>query len=333
MDAAKLQSIQISDTQRRRSQGAFWWIMLIVISATGTALYFAKPWAADARDTDKTAAEPSAAAAATSTSTTSEKTAPAPPKPKPADTKPGDVLLTVSGYIVNRERIEVSPRVMNQVRWIGVKKGDTVKKDQVVVQLDDSEQKARLAEIDGQIAVARIAIERAKTNYDRVKKLRASQNETAEREDETRLAVSSAEAQLAQLEGLRATALVYLDWTIIKSPIDGVVLEKLADPGELVTPQSFGGGKGPSTALLALADPNDLQVEIDINENDLPKIALKQRCRISPEAYLDKVYQGYVAEIAPEANRQKGTLQIKVQIEKPDRYLTPELSAKVDFIK
>ena len=95
----------------------------------------------------------------------------------------------------------------------------------------------------------------------------------------------------------------------------------------------FGGGKGPSTALLALADPEDLQVEIDISENDLPKITLNQRCRISPEAYLDKVYQGFVAEIAPEANRQKGTLQIKVQIEKPDRFLTPELSAKVDFLK
>ena len=322
MDAAKLQSIQISDTQRRRSGGSFWWILIIVLGATGTAFYFANPWAKDSRDMEKTATPAVAAPEATA----------AAPKPKAPD-KPGDVLLTVSGYIVNRERIEIGPRVINQVRWIGVKKGDTVKKDQVVVQLDDSEQKARIAEIEGQIAVARVAVKRAKMSYDRVSKLRVAQIETAEREDETRLAVVSAEAQIQQLEGLRATAQVFLDWTIIKSPIDGVVLEKLADPGELVTPQSFGGGKGPSTALLALADPNDLQVEIDINENDLPKIALKQRCRISPEAYLDKVYQGYVAEIAPEANRQKGTLQIKVQIEKPDHFLTPELSAKVDFIK
>ena len=322
MDAAKLQSIQISDTQRRRTQGAFWWIILLVIAATGIALTIAKPWAGDSRDAEKPAAI---------TTAEPEKLAPQ-PKAKPVE-KPGDVSLTVSGYIVNRERIEISPRVMNQVIWIGVKKGDRVKKDQVVVQLDDSEQKARIAEIEGQMAVAQVAIARAKVNYDRVKKLRASQNETQEREDEARLAVESAEAQTKQLDGTRATAQVWLDWTVIKSPIDGVVLEKLADPGELVTPQSFGGGKGPSTALLALADPNDLQVEIDINENDLPKIALKQRCRISPEAYLDKVYQGYIAEIAPEANRQKGTLQIKVQIEKPDHFLTPELSAKVDFLK
>ncbi|MDW7979352.1 MAG: efflux RND transporter periplasmic adaptor subunit [Verrucomicrobiales bacterium] len=76
-----------------------------------------------------------------------------------------------------------------------------------------------------------------------------------------------------------------------------------------------------------------MQVEVDLNEADLSKVYLGQPCRISPEAYPDKVYDGYVAEIAPEANRQKGTLQVKVQIRAPDKYLTPELSARVDFLK
>ena len=76
-----------------------------------------------------------------------------------------------------------------------------------------------------------------------------------------------------------------------------------------------------------------MQVEIDLNEADLSKIHLKQRCRVSPEAYPDKKYTAYVAEIAPEANRSKGTLQVKVQVEQPDQYLTPELTAKVEFLK
>ena len=324
MDAAKLQSIHIPDGQRKRSAGFFWFIVLIVVAATGIALYFARPWADDTRES-----KPALPSAAGQNSTAVENPAP----PKRADAKPGDAVLTVSGHIINRERIEVSPRVMNQVVWIGVKKGDHVKKGQVVVQLDDSEQKARIAEIDGQVAVARVAIERAKVAYARVQKLRATQNDTLEHEDEARLAVASAEAQLRQLEGTRATAQVWLDWTVIKSPIDGVVLEKLADPGELVSPQSFGGSRGPSTALVSLGDPNDLQVEIDVSEGDLTKVSMGQRCRVSPEAYPDKIYGGVVAEIAPEANRQKGTLQIKVQIEKPDNFLTPELSAKVEFLK
>ena len=104
------------------------------------------------------------------------------------------------------------------------------------------------------------------------------------------------------------------------------------NPNELVVPQSFGGGSGPSTAFLAMADLSDLQVEIDLNEADTPKVRMKQHCRISPEAYPNKNYSGYVAEIAPEANRSKGTLQVKVQIENPDHFLTPELTAKVDFL-
>jgi hypothetical protein len=62
-----------------------------------------------------------------------------------------------------------------------------------------------------------------------------------------------------------------------------------------------------------------LQVEIDLNESDLAKVFKDQKCRVSPEAYPDKSYEGYVAEIAPEANRQKGTLQVKVQIKTPIR--------------
>jgi HlyD family secretion protein len=323
MDAAKLQTIQIPDGRRQRSPGAFRYIIIAVVVVTAIALYFARPWATDARTTNGKAVQ--------SETKSAEPRAPAPERPA----KAGDALLTVSGYIINRERIELSPRTMNEVKWIGVKKGDSVKKGDIVVRLDDSEQQARILEIEGQLAVARVAVERAKLNFQRVKKLRATQNETAEREDEARLAVASAEAQVSQLEGTRSMAQVWLEWTVIRSPIDGVVLEKLSHPGELVTPQTFGGtgAHGPSSALLSLADLDDLQVEVDISEADLPKVSMNQRCRISPEAWPEKVYTGHVAEIAPEANRQKGTLQIKVQIEKPDRFLTPELSAKVEFLK
>jgi multidrug efflux pump subunit AcrA (membrane-fusion protein) len=71
---------------------------------------------------------------------------------------------------------------------------------------------------------------------------------------------------------------------------------------------------------------------VELNESDLSKVFLEQKCRVSPEAYPDKSYNGHVAEIAPEANRQKGTLQVKVQVQDPDHFMTPELSAKVEFL-
>jgi HlyD family secretion protein len=254
------------------------------------------------------------------------------PVSSPALADQNGILLTTSGYIINRERIELSPRFVGIVRWIGAKKGDPVKKGQVVVLLDDSEQRARVTEAEGRLARAQAALQIGRTRFNRLRTLREQRVESEQQLDDAQAEVTAAEAGLREAQGLLDFARWQLAWTVIRSPIDGVVLEKLADENELVSPQSFGGDKGPSTALLAVADPRDLQVEIDLNESDLSKVWLGQPCRVTPEAYPDHVYNGYVAEIAPEANRQKGTLQIKVQVKDPDRYLVPELSAKVDFL-
>jgi HlyD family secretion protein len=218
------------------------------------------------------------------------------------------------------------------VNWIGVKKGDAVTNGQVVVRLDDAEYQARLRQAEGQMAEARANVTKAELLYERIQTLSKTSIESKQAEDDARLQLEAARATLKQFEGARDLIQTFLDWTIIRSPIDGVVLEKLVSPNELVVPQSFGGTRGPSTALIAVADLKDLQVEIDLNEADLSKVSMGQKCRVSPEAYPEKVYGGHVAEIAPEADRQKGTLQVKVQIHAPDQFLTPELSAKVEFL-
>jgi HlyD family secretion protein len=246
--------------------------------------------------------------------------------------KPGEAVLTVSGYIIPRERIEISPKFMGTVRWIGVKKGDDVKKGDVMVLLDDDEYRARVMEGEGRLALAEANLTNAEINLKRQIELSKSDVESARSLDDAQRARDAAVAELKVAQGQLALAHTYLDWCTIRAPINGTILEKLVDPNELVVPQSFGGTRGPSTALVSLADLKDLQVEIDLNEADTPKVHMQQRCRISPEAYPDKKYSGYVAEIAPEANRSKGTLQLKVQVENPDRFLTPELTARVDFL-
>jgi HlyD family secretion protein len=330
MTPDKLQSLRIASDQRNRSQKPVWTIFFLVFAAAGIALFFAWPRESDKVRTSgdkaaKAAAEKKIVPAASVTSSVADTNAPI------ASAKSGGVLLTVPGYIIARERIEISPRFMGMVKWIGVKKGDAVTNGQTVVLLDDAEFRARLAETKGRHAVAKVALEKAQISYDRVTKLTSERVESKQVEDDARLAVSSAKALLEEIEGQIFGIQNYIDWTVIKSPINGVVLEKLVDPNELVTPQSFGGTRGPSTALIAVADLKDLQVEIDLNEADVAKVTLKQKCKVSPEAYPDRIYDGYVAEKAPEANRQKGTLQVKVQIVNPDAYLTPELSAKVVF--
>jgi len=323
MDSEKLKELQIRPEDRKRPHRAVWIIFLGVALITGAGAFYSLPKKDEHRllGGERPASAPlqgSDAAAATSPST-------------PAARADGSVL-TVSGYIINRERIALSPRAIGLVKWIGVKKGDRVTKDQVVVLLDDAEQKARLIEAEGRLANTKVAVSKAELDYERIKKLIAEKVETPQTADDARLKLESARANMQEAQGSVELAKTYLDWTVIRSPIDGVVLEKLVQAGELVTPQSFGGTRGPSTAFLGVADPKDLQVEIELNESDLSKVFLNQKCRITPEAYPEKGYEGHVAEIAPEANRQKGTLQVKVQVHDPDRFMTPELSAKVDFL-
>lgn len=333
---APLSQLRIDPAAKRRSSGTVWIIFAVVAIVALAALLIWRPWVQETvrlmpgggSSTTNAAVVPSVA----SKSTGSLPTAGTPPEGAGSGVE-ADIVLTVSGYIVNRERIELSPRFMGMVTWIGVKKGDVVTNGQVVVRLDPSEYAARLQEQHARLAGVKTAVEKAALAYQRVQALAASQIESEQLADDARLDLESARAAVQEIEGQIALTQTYLDWCVIRSPIDGVVLEKLVDPNELVTPQSFGGTRGPSTALIAVADTKDLQVEIDVNEADLGKVRLNQACRISPEAYLDRHYDGYVAEVAPEASRQKGTLQIKVQILEPDHFLTPELSAKVEFLR
>jgi len=327
MNTDKLKSLQIDRSQKQRPTGVIWAIIVLVIAITAVALYVARPKAGTETRVIQSGSRATTAPALVAA------TGPVAAITNSAPASATDSVLTVSGYIINRERIELSPRFMGVVTWIGVKKGDTVTNGQVVVLLDDSEYQARLRQAAGGVANAKAAVTKAELDLERVSQLAKTDIASKEMQDNARLALDTSRAVLKEAEGAYDLAKTYLDWCTIRSPLNGVVLEKLVNPNELVTPQSFGGLRGPSTALMAVADPQDLQVEIDLNESDLSKISLNQKCRVSPEAFPEKSYEGYVAEIAPEANRAKGTLQIKVQILKPDKFLTPELSAKVEFLK
>ncbi len=326
MTTEKLNRLKIDPESKKRASRPAWMIFLAVGVVTAIAFYLAWPRASDSRRLAKGA--PAQAATSSDPGLESQSAANRDPARKSA---PGDTVLTASGHIINRDHISLSPRFLGVVNWIGVSKGDAVTNNQVLVVLDDAEQRAKLAQAAGQLTNAMVALEKARLDHSRITALRKAAVESEQSADDARLRVESQEASLREAAGNYQLAKTYLDWTVIRSPIDGVVLQKLVNAGELVVPQSF-GGSGPSTALVELADPKNLQVEIEIGEADLPKVHLRQPCRVSPEAFPDRIYDGYIDEVAPEANRQKGTLQVKVRILNPDQFLIPQLSAKVDFL-
>ncbi|MGA7295137.1 MAG: efflux RND transporter periplasmic adaptor subunit [Terriglobales bacterium] len=141
-----------------------------------------------------------------------------------------------------------------------------------------------------------------------------------------------ARGDLLQAEGQMAYAKSQLDATVIRAPVSGTILERTAEKGELVTAQFASGAEGgPRGSVVALADLNDIQVELDIAQDDFAKLYPKQEGIVTLDAFKDRSYKGVIAEMSPEANRQKATVQVKVQILKPDSYLRPEMNATVQF--
>src|ERR1700686_1652016 len=141
-----------------------------------------------------------------------------------------------------------------------------------------------------------------------------------------------ARGDLLQAEGQMAYAKSQLDATVIRAPVSGTILERTAEKGELVTAQFASGAEGgPRGSVVALADLNDIQVELDIAQDDFAKLSPKQEGIVTLDAFKDRSYKGEIAKMSPEANRQKATVQVKVQILQPDSYLRPEMNATVQF--
>jgi HlyD family secretion protein len=143
--------------------------------------------------------------------------------------------------------------------------------------------------------------------------------------------IRAAEAQVQQMQAARDYAETQLAATEIKAPVAGTVLQRIVERGEMVTPSAF-GGSGARTSVVDLADLTDLQIELDISQADFSRLKMGQRAEIIPEAYPNLRYTGFIEEIAPEANRAKSTVQIKVKVENPNEQLRPEMNARVNFL-
>lgn len=215
-----------------------------------------------------------------------------------------------------------------------------------------------------EIAVAKANVEQAKAelrreelNLDRIRKLVAEGVFSRQQLDDAEAAFRSNQARVEALEksyrlveiGPRAERLAavrgqiveakgavaffetQLSNTIIKAPVSGTILERNVEIGEFVT-TSFVGERGAKGYVVSMADLDDLQVELDISQNDFAKLKPRQKGIVTTDAYPDRRYQGVIEEISPEANRQKATVQVKVQIGDPDAFLRPDMNASVAFV-
>jgi len=240
-------------------------------------------------------------------------------------------VLSGSGYVVAQRKAAVASKATGQLVALSVREGDAVKRGDVLARLEDDDIRAMLAEAEAQRALGEAEFQQAKKNLERQQRL-ASGNVGAQFDLElAEVAHRRAEAALDMAKARTRAIQVALENTVIRAPFDGTVLTKNADVGEIVAPMA--AGVSARAAVVTLADLGSLEVEADVSESNIQKIALGAPCEVRLDAYPTVSYAGYVTSIIPTADRSKGTVMVKIGFRQYDNRVLPEMSAKVTFLK
>lgn len=253
-------------------------------------------------------------------------------------------ILHASGYVVPQRKSAIASKVTGRLIWIGVEEGERVKKGQIIARLEskDVEATKKQAEANVQVAQYNLEISRAELRestlwLERNKALfekgvipKASYDSAVSRYEKAVASVEAAEASLrAAIAGLEV-ADTSLDYTIIRSPFDGIVLTKNADTGDIITP--IGAAADAKSAVVTIADMDSLQVEADISESNLFLIKKGQPCEIQLDGVPEKRFLGEIHMIVPTIDRTKATVMVKIRFLERDTRILPQMSAKVFFL-
>ncbi len=241
-----------------------------------------------------------------------------------------DAILTASGYVVAQRKAAVASKGMGRLVFLGVVEGDKVRKNQIIARLEDSDIKAQLEQAKANLRLAQADAKDAENQYNRYKKLSASNSVTVAELEGTEARYQRVLAAIDVAKSMVTAAEVSLENTLIRAPFDGTVLTKNADVGEVVAPMAASASS--KAAVVTLADMSSLEAEIDVSESNIEKIKINQLCTITLDAYPDKSYEGFVAKVVPTADRSKATVMVKVGFKVYDSRVLPEMSAKVTFL-
>jgi RND family efflux transporter MFP subunit len=257
----------------------------------------------------------------------------------------GASLLDASGYIVARRRATVSSKITGKVVKVMLEEGQRVEAGQIIALLDDSnwraalsQSKAQLQQAEASVASAQTAFDDAKPIFDRAEKQKAAAVISAQSFDESHAQFNVAHNNMlvAQrgVEMARAGVEVAqrsLEDTVIRAPFAGVVTEKAAQPGEMVSPVSAGGGFT-RTGIGTIVDMESLEVEVDVSENFINRVRPQQPVTIKLNAYPDWDIPGSVIAMIPTADRAKATVKVRIAIGQKDPRIIPEMGARVAFL-
>jgi len=254
-------------------------------------------------------------------------------------------VLNASGYVTARRRATVSSKMTGKVVEVLVEEGMAVKAGQVLARLDDTTLRRYVELAEAELAASRLAaaetevrLKEARQTLDRA---RALVRDGISGQADLDRAEAEVDALTARLELTREQVTVAgrlaalrqadLDDTVIRAPFSGVALSKDAQPGEMVSPVSAGGGFT-RTGISTIVDMSSLEIEVDVNESFINRVSPGQRVEATLDAYPDWRIPGHVITIVPTADRQRATVLVRIGFEQLDPRILPDMGVKVAFM-
>jgi len=277
-------------------------------------------------------------------------TAPPPPSPTPATvgapastpSRASDLIAT--GYVVARREATVAAEITGKVKDLLVDEGQAVEAGQVLARLDSVLAEADLAlsrsrTVASEAAIAAIAADLADAERILNRTRNLSQKNFATEADLTKaqanvdkmqaqLRQAQAQHQTDQLDAERNAAV--LEKYAIRAPFSGVVIDRSAQPGEMISPMSAGGFT--RTGICTIVDMDSIEVEVDVNEDYIGRVHPGDPVHAVLDAYPDWTIPGAVIAVVPTANREKATVKVRIKLNQKDPRILPDMAIKVSFL-
>ena len=322
--SALLGQLRIDRTQRPSARGTGAWIAAAVaLLAVAAALVF---WLSRVGATTIRVASPKPATAGSAAAAGS--------------------ILDATGYVVARRQATVASKITAKMIELDIEEGDHVKAGQIIAKLDDTNIRAALNESHAQLNYAKAALAETEVNlanaqrdYDRQKSLLGSHFVSQAAVDNSQTTLEALRAQLATqqsnvavVSGNVSVAERNLDDTVVRAPFSGVVTVKAAQPGEMVSPISAGGGFT-RTGIGTVVDMDSLEIQVDVNENFINRVRTSQQVTAKLNAYPDLPIPAHVIAVIPTADRSKGTVTVRIALDQRDPRILPEMGVRVAFLE
>lgn len=254
-------------------------------------------------------------------------------------------ILDASGYVVARRQATVASKITAKMVELNIEEGDHVKAGQIIAKLDDTniraaqnQARAQLEFAKAGLAETQVNLTNAERDYNRQKSLLQGHFVSQAAVDNAQTTMDALRAQLATQRSnvevvARALSVVdrNMDDTIVRAPFTGIVTVKAAQPGEMVSPVSAGGGFT-RTGIGTIVDMDSLEVQVDVNENFINRVHPEQQATAKLNAYPDWQIPAHVIAVIPTADRSKGTVTVRIALDQRDARILPEMGVRVAFL-